>query len=102
MQDPPPPPAILIGPVATAPTAPAAAGATWPNVLHTRITDVARLMGPPPWSTRLIADERQLVTLIATPGGGGNRPHGHRDFDQLCVAPAGPVDWELAGEIALH
>src|SRR5439155_11629708 len=57
MQDPPPPPAILIGPLATAPTAPAAAGATWPNVLHTRIADVARLMGPPPWSTLPIVDE---------------------------------------------
>ena len=102
MQDPPPPPAILIGPVATAPTAPAAAGATWPNVLHTRITDVARLMGPPPWSKRLIADERQLVTLIATPGGGGNRPHWHRDFDEWWVVLAGRLEWELTGGIALQ
>src|SRR6266542_2047708 len=102
MQDPPPPPAILIGPLATAPTAPAAAGATWPNVLHTRIADVARLMGPPPWSKRLIADERQLVTLIATPGGGGNRPHWHRDFDEWWVVLAGRLEWELTGGIALQ
>ena len=102
MSDPPPPPAILIGHLATGPTAPAAANATWPNVLHTRIADVSRLMGSPPWSKRLIADERQLVTLIASPSGGGNRPHWHRDFDEWWVVLAGRLEWELTGGIVLQ
>ena len=38
-----------------------------------RIADVVGRMGPPPWSKRLIADERQLVTLIASPPGGPTR-----------------------------
>ena len=56
---------IVIERLATAPTPPSAASASWPNVLHTRITDVVAAMGPAPWAKRLIADERQLVTLIA-------------------------------------
>jgi mannose-6-phosphate isomerase-like protein (cupin superfamily) len=54
-------------------------------------------MGPPPWSKRLIADERQLVTLIASPPGGGNRPHWHREFDEWWVIFAGQLEWELTG-----
>jgi quercetin dioxygenase-like cupin family protein len=54
-------------------------------------------MGPPPWSRRLIADERQLVTLIATPPGGGNRPHWHREFDEWWVVLGGRLRWELTG-----
>src|SRR5438094_3368800 len=56
------------------PIPPTAANATWPNVLHTRVADVIAQMKAPPWSKRIIADERQLVTLIASPPGGGNRP----------------------------
>lgn len=102
MASPPPPATIVIGHLATGPTPPAAANATWPNVLHTRIADVSRLMGPPPWSKRLIADERQLVTLIAAPPGGGNRPHWHRDFDEWWVVLAGRLEWELTGGIVLQ
>jgi mannose-6-phosphate isomerase-like protein (cupin superfamily) len=50
-----------------------------------------------PWSKRLIADERQLVTLIASPPGGGNRPHWHRDFDEWWVVLGGVLEWELTG-----
>ena len=71
-------PTIVQGPIP-----PTAANATWPNVLHTRIADVIAQMKAPPWSKRLIADDRQLVTLIASPPGGGNRPHWHAcDFHQ--------------------
>ncbi len=90
-------PQITISHLAAGPTPPHAAQATWPNVLHTRIADVVRQMGPPPWSKRIIADERQLVTLIATPPGGGNRPHWHRDFDEWWVVLAGELEWELTG-----
>src|SRR5262245_43442549 len=54
-------------------------------------------MGPPPWGKRIIADERQLVTLIASPPGGGNRPHWHREFDEWWVVLAGTLEWELTG-----
>ena len=76
------PTTIVISRLAAGPCPPSAAGATWPNVLLTRAADVVARMGPPPWSKRIIADERQLVTLIASPPGGGNRPHWHRDFDE--------------------
>ena len=88
---------IVIERLATAPTPPSAASASWPNVLHTRITDVVAAMGPAPWAKRLIADERQLVTLIAAPPGGGNRPHWHADFDEWWVVFAGLLEWELTG-----
>lgn len=51
-------------------------------------------MGPPPWSKHLIADERQLVRLIASPPG-GNRAHWHREFDERWIVPAGELEWEL-------
>ena len=88
---------ISINHLVTGPAPPAAANASWPNVLHTRIADVVATMGPPPWSKRIIADERQLVTLIATPPGGGNRPHWHRDFDEWWVILGGRLEWELTG-----
>ena len=44
--------------VVTGPIPPRVTNARWPNVLHTRITDVVEQMGPPPWSKRIIADER--------------------------------------------
>jgi mannose-6-phosphate isomerase-like protein (cupin superfamily) len=85
---------ITIEDLADGPTAPRS-NATWPNVLHTRVEDVVRQMGAPPWSRRLIADERHLVTLIASPPGGGNRPHWHREFDEWWVVLAGVLEWEL-------
>jgi hypothetical protein len=85
-------PTIVQGPIP-----PTAANATWPNVLHTRVADVIASMKAPPWSKRIIADERQLVTLIASPPGGGNRPHWHSDFDEWWVVLAGVLEWELTG-----
>jgi mannose-6-phosphate isomerase-like protein (cupin superfamily) len=84
------------------PIPPTAANATWPNVLHTRVADVLAKMGPPPWATRIIADERQLVTLIATPPGGGNRPHWHKDFDEWWVILGGKLEWELTGGVVVN
>ena len=59
-------------------------------------------MGPAPWARRLIADERQLVTLIAAPPGGGNRPHWHADFDEWWVVFAGHLEWELTGGVVVQ
>jgi quercetin dioxygenase-like cupin family protein len=89
-------PTIAITHVAEGPRAPRA-GDTWPNVLHTRVADVVARMGPPPWARRIVQDERQLVTLIASPPGGSNRPHWHRDFDEWWVVLAGRIRWDLTG-----
>jgi mannose-6-phosphate isomerase-like protein (cupin superfamily) len=97
MPDPAVPPTIVISHLAAGPTAPTAANQVWPNVLHTRVADVVSQMGPGPWAKRIIADERQLVTLIASPPGAGNRPHWHRDFDEWWVVLAGRLQWELTG-----
>src|SRR4029453_6789432 len=59
-------------------------------------------MGTPPWSKRIIADERNLVTLIATPPGGGNRPHWHKEFDEWWVVLGGRLQWELTGGIVVN
>ena len=96
------PTTIVINRLASGPTPPDAAGATWPNVLHTRIADVTRQMGAPPWSKRIIADERNLVTLIASPPGGGNRPHWHKDFDEWWVVMGGRLQWELTGGVVVN
>lgn len=95
-------PNIEISHLADGPTPPLAANVTWPNVLHTRVADVMAQMPAPPWAKRIIADERQLVTLIATPPGGGNRPHWHRDFDEWWVVLGGQLEWELTGGITVR
>ena len=77
-------PSITITHLATGPTPPLAASTDGPNTLHTRVAEVVARMGPPPWSRRIIRDERNLVTLIANAPGGGNRPHWHAEFDEWC------------------
>src|SRR5205823_1023318 len=63
-------PALNITDVVTdGPIAPRVLNATWPNVLHTRISEIVKQQGPAPWAQLVIADERNLVTLIATPPG---------------------------------
>ena len=90
-------PTLTVSHVAEGPSPPTAANATWPNVLLTRVPDVAAQLGPGAWARRIIADERQLVTLISSPAGTGNRPHWHRDFDEWWVVMAGRLTWELTG-----
>ena len=97
MTDVQPAPTINITDLVTGPIPPRVINATWPNMLHTRIADVVEKMGPPPWSARLLQDERNLVTLIANPPGTGNRPHWHREFDEWWVVLAGRLQWELTG-----
>ena len=96
------PATIVIERLVSGPIPPQSVNPTWPNVLHTRIADVIGQMGPPPWSRRIIADERQLVTLIASPPGGGNRPHWHREFDEWWVVLAGRLQWELTGHVIVR
>ncbi len=92
-----PPTTLNITDVVSGPQPPRVVNASWPNAMHTRIADVVAKAGPPPWSVRLIADERNLVTLIANPPGTGNRPHWHRDFDEWWVILAGRLRWEFTG-----
>ncbi len=98
----PAPVSIVIRHLAKGPTPPGLASTTGSNALHTRIADVVQQMGPPPWSKRIIADERQLVTLIASPPGGGNRPHWHREFDEWWVVLGGHLEWELTGGVVVQ
>ena len=93
---------ITIPHFATGPTPPRAASADGPNMLRTRVADLVAKMGPPPWSRRVIQDERNLVTLIANRPGGGNRPHWHADFDEWWVVMAGEFTWELTGGIVVE
>ena len=95
-------PTLNITDVVAGPIPPRVINATWPNVLHTRISDVVAEMGPPPWSKRIIADERNLVTLIANTPGTGNRPHWHKDFDEWWVVMAGRLLWELTGGVVVQ
>ena len=91
-------PALNITDVVTdGPIPPRVVNATWPNVLHTQIDEIVKQRGPAPWSHRVISDERNMVTLIATAPGSGNRPHWHRDFDEWWVVMAGELEWELTG-----
>jgi mannose-6-phosphate isomerase-like protein (cupin superfamily) len=79
------------------PIPPRVVNVSLPNMLHVRVPDVVARMGPPPWSVRLIVDERNLVTLIASGPGSGNRPHWHKDFDEWWMIVAGRLRWELSG-----
>src|SRR4030088_1114462 len=98
MTSPAEPPTLLnITDIVSGPIAPRVNNPTWPNALHMRIQDIVAQKGPPPWSARLIQDERNLVTLIANPPGSGNRPHWHKDFDEWWVIMAGRLRWELTG-----
>lgn len=98
----PSPATVVIRDLVIGPTPPEAVRTTWPNVLHTRMAAVVEQMGPAPWSRRIIADERQLVTLIARPPGGGNRPHWHREFDEWWIVLGGHLEWELTGGIVVR
>jgi mannose-6-phosphate isomerase-like protein (cupin superfamily) len=100
--DPVPVSTIVIRHLATGPTPADLTTTAGPSALHTRIGDVVWQMGPPPWSKRIIADERQLVTLIASPPGGGNRPHWHREFDEWWVVLGGRLEWELTGGVVVQ
>ncbi len=68
-----------------------------PNKLLTRVREVVEEMGDPPWSSRIIEDERNWVTLIANSPGTGNRPHWHRNFDEYWVIMEGKLQWYLTG-----
>ena len=88
---------IVVNRLALGPTVPGAG-----SPLLTRVGEVVARMGPAPWSKRIIADERNLVTLIASPPGGGNRPHWHREFDEWWVVLGGRLQWELTGGVVVN
>ena len=95
------PATIVIRDLVTGPIPPRATPEGSPNTLRTRVAEVVDKMGPAPWSKRIIADERNLVTLIASAPGGGNRPHWHREFDEWWVVLAGRLQWELTGGVVV-
>lgn len=92
------PPALNITDVVeNGPISPRVLNASLPNMLHTRISEIVARRGAPPWAERIIQDERNMVSLIATAPGSGNRPHWHQDFDEWWVIMSGQLEWELTG-----
>jgi quercetin dioxygenase-like cupin family protein len=73
-----------------------------PGMMHIEIQKVVDRMGPPPWSTMLIEDERNRGTLIASAPGQGNHAHWHAAFDEWWVVMAGKLRWELTGGKIIH
>jgi len=73
-----------------------------PGMMHIKIQEVVDRMGPPPWSTMLIEDERNRGTLIASAPGQGNHAHWHANFDEWWFVVAGKLRWELTGGKIIH
>ena len=95
--DPLAPVSIDITNAVTGPLPPDGVTPGWPNILHTRIEDVVKKNGEPPWAEQIVRDERNVVTLIANPPGTGNRPHWHSNFDEWWVVMAGVLEWHYTG-----
>ena len=72
------------------------------GTLHIKIQEVVDRMGEPPWAEKLIEDERNVGTLIASAPGQGNRAHWHSNFDEWWVVMAGKLRWELTGGKIIH
>src|SRR6476620_389466 len=88
--------------VTDGPIAPRVINASSPNMLHTRIAEIVAQRGPAPWSARVIEDERNMVTLIATAPGSGNRSHWHRGFYEWWVVMAGKLELEMTGSTVVR
>lgn len=72
------------------------------GTMHIKIQEVVDRMGPAPWAEKLIEDERNVGTLIASAPGQGNRAHWHSNFDEWWVVMAGKLRWELTGGKIIH
>lgn len=94
--------ASLISDIAVGPIPPRVDNSEGLGTMHIKIQEVARRMGPAPWATKLIEDERNWGTLIASNPGEGNRAHWHSNFDEWWVVMAGKLRWELTGGKVIH
>ena len=77
-----------ISDVVKGPIAPRVDNSEGPGTMHIKIQEVVDRMGPAPWATKLIEDERNWGTLIASNPGEGNRAHWHSNFDEWWVVMA--------------
>ena len=91
-----------ISDVVKGPIAPRVDNSEGPGTMHIKIQEVVDRMGPAPWATKLIEDERNWGTLIASNPGEGNRAHWHSNFDEWWVVMAGKLRWELTGGKIIH
>ena len=94
--------AAAISDVVKGPMAPRVDSSEGPGTMHIKIEEVVDRMGPAPWATKLIEDERNWGTLIASNPGEGNHAHWHSNFDEWWVVMAGKLRWELTGGKIIH
>ena len=73
-----------------------------PNLIHTRVEEVERRKGPPPWSETIILNEHIQANLICHAPGMTNRAHYHPEHDEFWVVLKGELVWELDGEAPIH
>jgi mannose-6-phosphate isomerase-like protein (cupin superfamily) len=64
--------------------------------LHTRIEDIKRTKGAPPWSEKLVVNDQIVGTLICQPPGHKTDTHYHL-VDEWWVVLEGEIDWEIEG-----
>ena len=69
-----------------------------PNLIHTRLADVAATQGPAPWAREVILDTFNRVNLIGTTPGDQSVRHTHPDTHQWWVVLKGELGWEIDGQ----
>ena len=66
-----------------------------PNLLVSRREAMLESFGEPPWSTKLLADDRNIATLIAHGPGMSNNAHWHPDFNEWWTILKGDLTWKV-------
>ena len=67
------------------------------NKITTRLDEIKKRMGDPPWSVRIVLNEYISAVLIAQNVGEGNRWHYHSDCDEFWVILEGSLMWIIDG-----
>jgi quercetin dioxygenase-like cupin family protein len=66
-----------------------------PNLLLNSRAAMLERSGEPPWSTKLLHDDRNIATLIANSPGMSNNAHWHPGFSEWWVILKGELTWEV-------
>jgi quercetin dioxygenase-like cupin family protein len=66
-----------------------------PNLLLSSREALLERSGEPPWSTRLLDDDRNIATLIAHGPGMSNNAHWHPDFNEWWTILKGELTWKV-------
>jgi mannose-6-phosphate isomerase-like protein (cupin superfamily) len=65
--------------------------------LHTRLDEIKRTKGAPPWVDKLVVNDQIVGTLICQPPGHPNDRHYHL-VDEWWLVVEGEIDWEIEGQ----